>query len=229
MKATGYTICAYLDDNTTDNPVATGSGGFQATPPAGSISITWAAGATAGAPVTITASGSSQITQTLYAYLETGNATACALTPADEVAYGGGALDGGHAVGPGTYSRQYSFTPAVSGGYTICAYLDDNTQDSPAAAAGGSSNVCVIGATLAVNSPPPVAAFTAPPVLLAFQGNVLNGSASVGCNLSYAWNFGDGSFAFVADPTFVPSGIYDYPIASPSRTRSAGPVQSNTI
>jgi hypothetical protein len=170
--ATGYTVCAYIDDNTIDTPLTTVSGGFQAQPPSASISIALSPNPVQGLPVTITASGSSQLARTLYTYVESRANMGCAPTPADEAstsfaggAYGATPLDAGDPIGPGSYSQQYSYTPNVATGYTVCAYIDDNTIDTPLTTVSGGFQAGLPQADqppLQPSAPPPFIPFADP-------------------------------------------------------------------
>src|SRR4051794_37250374 len=91
-------------------------------------SITASADPTEEIPVTVTVSGSTETARTLYVFYKQGTG-ACANTAynedvtATELSGTSSGYVDGDAVATGSFSKNYSFTPANSGSYRICAYL----------------------------------------------------------------------------------------------------------
>ncbi|MGZ6670549.1 MAG: hypothetical protein ACXVH3_38540, partial [Solirubrobacteraceae bacterium] len=70
--------------------------------------------------------------------------------------------------GPGNFSKTYSYTPANAGTYTLCAYLDDTTYDTPPSI--GKSSVWVSsGASIAAVARPDGGTVVRPPVVVNFN------------------------------------------------------------
>lgn len=98
-----------------------------------SVSIS-APNATQGVATSITVNGSSQLARNLYVYIDS-SGYQCSSTPYNE-SFEDTTLANGTAIGPGAFSATHSYTPAnANATYSVCAYVDDNTTNTPDATA----------------------------------------------------------------------------------------------
>jgi hypothetical protein len=96
-----------------------------------SVSVSTSANPTQGVPVTVGVSGSSQLARDLYAYVDVADSS-CPSLPGQVHLAGGAVLANATAIGPGSFSQTYSYTPpSANQRYLVCAYVDDSISDPP--------------------------------------------------------------------------------------------------
>ncbi|MCW2925018.1 MAG: hypothetical protein JWM98_2422 [Thermoleophilia bacterium] len=135
-NAGDHTICSYVSEGYYDTPLATRRTVIPVRLPATSIDpMNVSADPTAGEPVTVTITGSSEAARTLYVLHVAGTATC----PSSQTGYSALApRTGSSAVGPGAFARSYEFTSAATENQTICAYVSEGYYDAPLATRTGS-------------------------------------------------------------------------------------------
>ncbi len=136
--------------------------GAAASASAATVALSVSADATEDKPVTIRATGSSEIGRRLFSYRWSGSAT-CPATAGD--AYAAPASSSlspyeGVAVGPGAFSNEQMFTPSETGTYTVCAYVAESRHATPSATARATFGVACNGPC-----PPPAPAVVTTPTI----------------------------------------------------------------
>jgi len=211
-SAGSYNACAYVSvagsDTSYQAPEAVASTIIQAVAPSGTISTSFGNGQ-------ITLQGTSEAARQLWVYANPPT-EGCLYSAYQESfllnyrAAPVSVLVSGAAVGPGAFTEATALADA--GSVQTCAYL----QKSGAATTTVSDfhNVCVNGATVTEDPPPPVASFTLPTTFPAFVSQTFVGTTSSGCDLSYNWSFGVGEPSSAdADPAFAPDGFFEFPVS----------------
>jgi hypothetical protein len=128
-----YTVCAYVDEDESATPDATGSDSFTAAMPNASVSLEISGNPTQDVPLTIKVSGSTEVSRNLYVIVNT-YGDSCATYPDFE---SGTHLAYGEVLSAGSYSKEYSYTPTQTGSYTVCGYIDENESATPDATGSG--------------------------------------------------------------------------------------------
>lgn len=140
-----------------------------------SVSVSVGANPTQGVPVSLTVSRSNQVARSLYVYVNE-DAAGCNATPEIQAEVGT-TLASGTAIGPGSFSEQYSYTlPDAGANYVLCAYVDDSPADSPDAQ---NSATFTPGTPSAVGPPPKTPTNPSPTIPRAGSGTI-NTSGRVG-------------------------------------------------
>jgi hypothetical protein len=90
---------------------------------------------TQSAPVTITVSGTSEASRSLWVYRQTSSAGCAQTAYADSTSGYASTLSAsyGDSVGIGSFSKSYTFTPSDAGTLRICAYVAQYSSDTPLA------------------------------------------------------------------------------------------------
>lgn len=117
-----YTVCAYVDESGYGTANATGNAGFTTALPSGSVGVAVSPGATENGPVSVKVSGSIEVPRKLYVYADE-NGGPCPTAP---YANSGATLTGGEAIGAGTFSKEYTYTPSNTSTYIVCAYIAES-------------------------------------------------------------------------------------------------------
>lgn len=122
-----------------------------------SVELAASGGAVAGAPVTITASGTAEAGQLLFVEVESPGG----FTSGCQTAFPGFGTKlssfSGDAVSAGPFAKSYTYTPPASGSYRLCGYLDKSSFETPAAMFAGSFSVADRSGSLSVAASPGLA------------------------------------------------------------------------
>jgi hypothetical protein len=118
---TSYTVCAYLDESGFGTPDATNNQSFSATLPSGSLAVEVSTNPTQDVPLTVKVSGTSEVAQKLYVYVDEGSGPC----PTDPYFNTGTTLAGGEAISAGSFGKEYSYSPTSQTSYIVCAYIDE--------------------------------------------------------------------------------------------------------
>ena len=123
-----------------------------------SVSVGVSANPTQGVPVMLTVSRSSELARSLYVYL-VANAAQCESDPdaeSSEYYLTATVLANGAAIGPGSFSAQYMYTPPdANESYIVCAYVDDAVNDTPDAQNAASFTANQLGSSGSGRTPNP--------------------------------------------------------------------------
>jgi hypothetical protein len=131
--ATSYRICAYLSESTSAQPNATATQTFAARRPTGALTIAFSGDPTEDTPVTVTTSGTTEVSRSLFVFAEQ-SGTSCAATAFEHDNRAGSVrLTYGYGYGYTTqdFSDQDSLTPTEASAYRICAYLAETASAQP--------------------------------------------------------------------------------------------------
>ena len=152
-------VCAYLEgSNEYATPDAANSATFTPASPSASITVQPSANPSAGVPVTLATSGTSELEGALYVWVGPGLA-GCADNAADEATAVGAdeqvtELASDASVGPGSYSTNLNYTPSLLGNYEVCGYVQaSNPNSAPYAALSQSFTAVVPPASVAISVP----------------------------------------------------------------------------
>ena len=118
---TSYTVCAYLDESGFGTPDATDNQSFSAALPSGSLAVEVSTNPTQDVPLTVKVSGTSEVAQKLYVYVDEGSGPC----PTDPYFNTGTTLAGGEAISAGSFGKEYSYSPMSQTSYIVCAYIDE--------------------------------------------------------------------------------------------------------
>ncbi len=130
-EARTVTICSYISESNSSTPLASRRDEVVVRLPNASVDpLGVSADPTEDELVTLTATGSSEAARTLYMIRST-NST-CGARVTDEEGWGLTPTGGG-AVGPGSYSKTMTFTPAEARTVTICSYISESNSSTPLA------------------------------------------------------------------------------------------------
>jgi hypothetical protein len=141
-----YTICAYLDEQEYDTPDVTTTVSFIAVMPSASVAVETSGKLTQEVPMSISISGTTEVVRKLYVFVNSFGG-ACSTAPDFDT---GARLANGETLSAGSYSKQYFFTPAQSGTYTVCAYVDEAEYATPNATGNGSFTAGMPAGSVAV-------------------------------------------------------------------------------
>src|SRR5579863_1355992 len=149
-----YIICAYVTQSAFGTPQAVTQSTFSTSNPSASVSVTASANPTAGLPVTLTVSGSAQVAEYMWAYLDTSSKDKCATDPLDEDDQATTLLASNVPVGPGSFTHAYSYTPSQAGNaYEVCAYVGPDSVTKSLAATSITFTPATPGASVTLNAP----------------------------------------------------------------------------
>jgi hypothetical protein len=143
--AATYTLCGYLDTASSDPPDVSATAAFTSRMPTASVVISHGADPTQNKPVSISVTGSTEVSRNLYVYMDT-STSGCSTNPSGESSrYTATSLSnyGGDPIAAGSYTKAYSYTPAYAATYTLCGYVDDASANTPDAA--GTDNFAIAG------------------------------------------------------------------------------------
>jgi hypothetical protein len=213
-SAGSYRICAYVSQDAYTTALAVNAAAFNVRFPAATISsIAFSADATENEPVSVTVSGSTEATRSLFVYRQAGTCS----TTAPAYGYGSPLTpSAGDTLTAGSFTRSYTFTTTSAGSYRICAYV---SQDAYTTALGGKE------APLNVRLPTATAALAVPAYL---AGETVNLAATgvVEHDAEFAYTSGTGErgceeSAYSVKRTPVPAGAYSVPVAATFGTDAA--------
>ena len=102
------------------------------------LTLTLGAEAQVGQPYAIAAEGAADEASVLYVYVDPGGEE-CRAAPNEEAGLptvSTLSAGGGESVGPGSFTRPYSYTPPARDGYSVCAYMQEPIWAVMSASAG---------------------------------------------------------------------------------------------
>jgi hypothetical protein len=185
---------------------------------------------TEGESLTVTVSGSTETTRTLYVLGHEGTA-ACGATPSAEYAGPGDYIGtfGGDSVPTGSFSKNFSFTPDDAATIRICAYVATSTSATPAATQ--TSTVTVRLPTASINA----LSFSADPVEDQALSTTVTGTTEASRTLYVLRHTGTSACGATASTEYAGPGAYlgtfggdSVPAGSFSKTFSFTPTDAGT-
>jgi len=136
-EATQYRLCAYLDETPNDTPGAVYAPSFPVVVPWATLSLSPNTAASDNQPVTVTATGATEVDRTLYILVQPPGSNTCGSAPeADHGTLLSSTL--GEPLSAGSYSDSLTFLPTETRSYTLCGYVDESPSGYPNAVSSAS-------------------------------------------------------------------------------------------